>query len=415
MNYILGFGLSTLGFLSSYQNKDIKILEKKPYNGGHAYSHQFKEFYFDEGVHILHSKNKNFLKLFLKKNNYISKSSKVINFYEGLWFKYPVQNNLLDIGPKIKYLTSYLTRPINEKPKNFLEWCTSTYGFEITKNFYNLYTKKYWNKDLDELDTSWLTGRVFDVNDEKVIKNTFFQNNESVETFNEFKYPKKNGFYGFFKKDFEKYKNIVSNNVKIKKIDLKKRMIIYNNHNKPYEKIYSSIPLPELKKYINFPKKISKCLDSLEYTSLYMINIIIKKGAIRNDHDWNYVYDKGSNISRISILNNINNIKTSKNIGLQLEMFKLGSEKYKLNLEKEINKFIKIFNIKKTDIVDFKNNFVEYSYIISKNSNKKNVSLIKNYLNKYEIYPFGLYGDWIYYWSDQSFMKGAAFGKKFNK
>ena len=192
-------------------------------------------------------------------------------------------------------------------------------------------------------------------------------------------------------------------------------MIIYNNHNKPYEKIYSSIPLPELKKYINFPKKISKCLDSLEYTSLYMINIIIKKGAIRNDHDWNYVYDKGSNISRISILNNINNIKTSKNIGLQLEMFKLGSEKYKLNLEKEINKFIKIFNIKKTDIVDFKNNFVEYSYIISKNSNKKNVSLIKNYLNKYEIYPFGLYGDWIYYWSDQSFMKGAAFGKKFNK
>ena len=41
------------------------------------------------------------------------------------------------------------------------------------------------------------------------------------------------------------------------------------------------------------------------------------------------------------------------------------------------------------------------------------MNIIKEYLNKHGIYPFGLYGDWIYYWSDQSFMKGMSFGKKF--
>ena len=79
MNFILGFGISSLGFIKGFGAKNIKILEKNSYNGGHAYSHQLKEF-FDEGTHILHSKNKFFLKLLLKNKKYISKSSKSSKF-----------------------------------------------------------------------------------------------------------------------------------------------------------------------------------------------------------------------------------------------------------------------------------------------------------------------------------------------
>ena len=55
-----------------------------------------------------------------------------------------------------------------------------------------------------------------------MIKNTFFSNKETVSTFNEFKYPKKFGFYGFFKPEFKKYENIVENEIVIKKINQKK-------------------------------------------------------------------------------------------------------------------------------------------------------------------------------------------------
>ena len=414
MNFILGFGLSSLGFLKGYKKKDIHILEKNKYSGGHAYSHKFNNYFFDEGVHILHTKNKKFLNLFLKDNNYILKNSKVINYYKGNWFKYPVQNNLLELDDRLKYLVSYLTRAVKKNPKNFLEWCESTYGTAITSEFYNAYTSKYWNKQLKELDTSWLSGRVFSSNDVQVVKNTFFTNTDSVETFNEYRYPKKNGFYGFFKDEFNKYKNITTNNVEIKKIDLKNKIITYNNNTRNYDKIYSTIPLPEFQKYINFPKKIKSCLSTLEYTSLYMINIIIKKNALKYDHDWNYVYDKNTNISRISILNNINSSRKNQNIALQLEIFKLGKKNYKLNIKREISNFTKMFKIQDSDIIAYDSKFVKYSYIISKKSNKGNVNIIKEYLNKHGIYPFGLYGDWIYYWSDQSFMKGMSFGKKFN-
>lgn len=414
MNYILGFGLSTLGFLKGYKKNDIKILEKNSYNGGHAYSHKFKDFYFDEGTHILHTKNKQFLNLFLKKNKFISKSSKVLNYYNGTWFKYPVQNNLLNLDYKLDYLTTYLTRPNYSNPKNFLEWCLSAYGKEITNKFYSVYTKKYWNKNLDVLDTSWLPGRVFNANDKQVIKNTFFENKESVITFNEFKYPKKYGFYGFFKDNFKKYENITTNNVIIKKINLRKKTISYGKNEEKFDKIYTTIPLPELKKYISFPKIIQDCLNSLEYTSLYTLNIIINKNTFKYDHDWNYLYDKNSNISRISILNNIGQVN-SKNIALQVEMFKLGGTNYNLNIDYELSNLIKIFKINRNDIIDYDFKSIKYSYVISKNSNSASVKKIKEYLNKYDIYPFGLYGDWIYYWSDQAFLKGLDFGKKFNK
>ena len=415
MNFILGFGISSLGFIKGFGAKNLKILEKNSYNGGHAYSHQLKEFFFDEGTHILHSKNKFFLKLLLKNKKYISKSSKVLNFKDGEWFKYPVQNNLLNFKNKIDYLTSFLVRNTKKIGNNYHDWCLSAYGDEITNKFYKVYTKKYWNKDLKILDTSWLPGRVFKAEDKQVIKNTFFSNKETVSTFNEFKYPKKFGFYGFFKQEFKKYENIVENEIVIKKINQKKRTIYYNKKEYAYENIYSSIPLHELKKIIKFPKDIIRSIDALEFTSLYTINIIIKNKSFKFSHDWNYLYDKKSKISRVSILNNINKKKKLKKIALQAEIFVLGGKKKKVNFTRELKHLAKVFDFKIHDITDYKIKFVKYSYVISKNTNFKNVKKIKDYLNEYKIYPFGLYGDWQYYWSDQAYLKGMKLGSQLVK
>ena len=32
-----------------------------------------------------------------------------------------------------------------------------------------------------------------------------------------------------------------------------------------------------------------------------------------------------------------------------------------------------------------------------------------------KIYPFGLYGDWQYYWSDQAYLKGMKLGSQLAK
>ena len=328
MNYILGFGVSALGFLSAFKKRNITILEKNSHSGGHAYSHKFNGFYFDEGTHISHSKDKKFLKKILINNRYKSKYSKVLNYSDGNWFDYPIQNNLINFDDKLDYLHSFLSRNEIKKPSNFQDWCISNYGNKITNDFYKKYTKKYWNKNLIDLDTTWITGRVFNSKEDQILLNTFFKNKDKLSTFDKFKYPKKNGFYGFFKTKFESYKNITLNNVKIKKIDKKNKIISTNLFKKEYKNIFSTIPIPELPNYITFPKKIITCINSLEFTSLYTLNIIINK-KIDFNHDWNYIYDESTNISRVTILNNTNQLNSNRT-AIQAEIFELGKRKKKI-------------------------------------------------------------------------------------
>ena len=55
-NILIGFGLSGLGFVENFKGS-IKILEKNYKPGGHSKSINFKNYYFDEGAHISHTKN----------------------------------------------------------------------------------------------------------------------------------------------------------------------------------------------------------------------------------------------------------------------------------------------------------------------------------------------------------------------
>ena len=64
---VLGSGLSVLGFLEKNKINNFKVFDKNAYFGGHSYSHNINGQFFDEGAHISHSKNKDFIDLILKK------------------------------------------------------------------------------------------------------------------------------------------------------------------------------------------------------------------------------------------------------------------------------------------------------------------------------------------------------------
>ena len=107
-NILIGSGLSSLGFLENL-NKDITfdIYDKNSYIGGHAYSHKIEDYYFDEGAHISHTKNDQFLtyiNLEQNKKNYNLFKSNVVNFYQGKKIGYPIQLNLKDLTFKEKVL-----------------------------------------------------------------------------------------------------------------------------------------------------------------------------------------------------------------------------------------------------------------------------------------------------------------------
>lgn len=414
MNYLLGFGISGLGFITKINNKkNFKIIEKNSYPGGHSKSHKFNNFYFDEGAHIMHSKNIKFLKKFTKINHTIQKS-KVLNYRSNNWFYYPVQENLLGIDNKLDYLKSYLLRENKKRTNTFEDWCQINYGSKITSDFYKVYTKKYWRRNLDELDTDWLKGRLISPNDTDIILNTFFINNHSKASFNKFRYPKNKGFINFFEREFKKYQKHCYFNSKIEQIDLKRKQLQVNKKLYDYENIYSTIPLPELLKIIDFPNYIKKDIEGLNNTSLTCINLIIKN-THKVNHHWHYIYDKKIPISRVSIINNLINVKSNK-LAIQLEIFNdKKKDDIKYNYKRIIKKFLETINLDIDSLIDYEIKKIKYAYIISDNKKEKRVKRIKKYLSNYNFYPFGLYGDWKYYWTDQSYYKGQEMAHHANK
>ena len=413
-NILIGSGIAALGFLENYKKK-IDIFEKNKYFGGHAYSHKIKNNFFDEGAHISHTKNKFFIKKIINKSNfYIIKKSKIFNYYKFKKMGYPIQFSLkgLNFYEKLfSFLSLFsLLFKFKIKTQNYHEWCNNNFGNYLSNKFYYQYTLKYWRTDPRLMRFDWSKKRILKKNIFESILSIFF-NVESKLIYTEFKYPKEGGFFSFFKKNYDAYK--INTNHKLKKIDLEKKLLNFQIKKIKYKKLFSTIPLTEYPSLVkNMPIKIKNENNKLKYTKCITFNFKIKNRKKITDH-WCYFYDKNIEASRMTLLSNIKSSSEKYYIG-QIEVFRRNDEKFsqkqiKKNVLWTINKFFKLK--KKTDIIFFKPNIVEFGYpvpLIDNNEDK-----IINWLKRNDIISFGLYGTWEFMWTDESYLNGKLFGKKF--
>tara|TARA_B100000989_G_scaffold293009_1_gene269778 strand:+ start:11051 stop:12340 length:1290 start_codon:yes stop_codon:yes gene_type:complete len=421
-NILIGSGIASLGFLENIdKSQNFQVYDRNEYVGGHAYSFKIDDMYFDEGAHISHSNNKNFLKYIdaYNENKFRFFKSKVCNFYENRKLGYPIQLNLKDLkfNEKIKFLKESFTKTKKlEECKNYHEWLLNSYGKFLTENYYNLYTKKYWRTNPIDMSIDWTKGRLAEKKIINTIKSLFFNNKDNSLVYSNFRYPRKNGFFNIFKKKYDKFKINLDHNVE--KIDLKKKKIYFtNNLVKEYNVIVSSIPLNEYKNIIlNIPKNIYEFLNSLKYTKLVTYNYkLVKK--INHDFHWCYFYDVDIPISRMSLLSNISPNYDKKHLVVQAEVFfrndeKFNNEKYDIKVREEIIKFFNLDDEK--DILMEKKVFIEKAYPIPLLGHQNKINYVKDWLAKNNIYQIGLYGNWEFMWTDQTFFNGKKVAEKIN-
>jgi protoporphyrinogen oxidase len=414
---ILGGGLAGLGFHLTEKNSEIYELSSKI--GGHAKSSEFHGYFFDEGAHINHSKNSKWLD-FINKKNINNRKSTVKNYLKNKLFGYPIQSNLghLNKLDKVKYLNSFIKAQLNntnKDPKNYKDWCYSSYGKELTEDYYNIFTEKYWRTPMDELSTDWLKGRLIKSDFEDILKGAFSIKSEDKSVFNYFKYPKNGGFQYFFDKAYD-YSKIHLNH-RATSLDLVSKEIIFNNnYTKNFSTIINSIPIPELIKITkNLPNVIKQAADNLKYTSLIQLNVIIKRESISiSDLTWFYVYDEDMDISRVSIIDNLTSNRNKDTIAFQVEIFRRCDENFDINkiAEKGLIDLCRILKISSNNIINHEVQFIKYAYVISDNNRFDSVKLIEKFYESNNVYGIGLFGRWNYVWSDAAFLSGVEMAKK---
>jgi protoporphyrinogen oxidase len=417
---ILGAGLAGLG--CALEAPGSRIYEAKPHVGGHAASHDLGGVSFDEGAHICHSKDPEFLELIGRSTvPHVSIAPSVVrNSWCGSWVGYPVQNHLheLPIDLRIKALSDLVqafAAPSADAPANYRQWCLRQYGPTLTHEFYERFTSKYWRVAMEDLATDWLGGRLLPSQLERVIEGAFRAPSDGQAVFTTFRYPQRGGFFGFFA---DMYRGLpLQLNQRAVEIDALGRTITFaSGIRKSYEAMASSIPLPELVRITkDIPGRLQELAKGLRHTQLLCVNLLVNRPQLTDCH-WFYVYDEAIDASRVSVPSNLSPTSALDGVtALQAEIFRRDDEPLEVEAltERTVNQLAALLNFDPgRDVMNVAAVPVRYSYVISDHRRASIVQELCEWFEARRIFPMGLYGRWKYIWSDAALLDGRRTARR---
>ena len=415
MNIILGAGIS--GISASYElknnNIDSIIFEKNNDWGGLLDNFQINGFRFDKFIHLSFSQDEYVNSIFTK-TPLIRHKPLSYNYYKGYWLKHPAQNNLFPLSQSEKILITddfKLSKEVEtEKIKNYEEWLRVQFGNYFAENFPMVYTEKYWTVESKDLETKWVGDRMYKPTLEEIENGCLTDLTPNTYYAKEMRYPEKGGYKSFLKPMLNGLS--IKTNAKVISIDLQKKQIVLDSSETfQYQNLISSLPLPEICKLIkHLPPNILAASEKLNFTSGYLISLGFNKPEIANKL-WFYIYDKDVLPSRVYSPS----LKSQDNApdgcsSIQAELYFNKGQKLNISdeelLDQTISKFIEMGLFKEEDIIVKDIRIEKYANVVFDHFIYENRKIVLDFLEDNKIITVGRFGEWDYFWSDQSLLSG---------
>lgn len=412
-NLILGAGIAGLGASYALRKKgdECIIVEKDNTFGGLCSSFEINGFRFDRFVHLSFSKINEVNEIFNRSCPDIYRHiPNPFNLYKGKWIKHPAQNNLFPLSENEKKLIidDFLKRPSIEGAliNNYEDWLRLQFGDYFAEHFPMVYTRKYWRKEAKDLRTEWVGSRVYQPSIDEVIAGS--KSSETPITYyaKEMRYPKKGGYKAYLN-DLVDGADI-RYNLKVIKIDTENKVVYFENGNiAHYERLISSIPLPELAHMCNAPVDILSAADKLECTSGYHISVGLKTKNIP-PYIWWYIYDEDILASRVyspSLKSEDNALQGCSSIQLEVSCKENEYSEQEL-INGTVGKLVEKGILNAEDILFTHVGFEKYANVIFTAPIYESRKIVRDYLLSVGIATIGRFGEWDYLWSDQSLISG---------
>ncbi len=412
---VLGAGLAGLGFARTLPGS--RVFEAEDHPGGHAWSKPFAGTHYDQGAHICHAKDPEWLKLVYQAAGEVSQMerSTVKNYWRGHFFSYPVQNHLneLPLDIRIQALTDLVKAQVEYKgcePQDYAQWCLYNYGHHLSDQFYRVFTEKYWRKPMEALGTDWLAGRLLPTQLDNILAGALAPQDEKQAVFRLFHYPKQGGFFRFFEALYQDVP--ISYQKRAVRIRASQKRVEFEDGSScDFETLVSSMPLDKLVAIVDdAPKAVREAVKHLEHLVLICINYLVKSADLR-PFDWMYIYDHEIEPSRVSVPSRLSSSAPGTDVAsLQAEIFRRPDEPFNPQqlLDDTLVRLGPLLGYSPTrDVVDAEPVIVPYSYVVSTKARKAAVGVIHNWLAEVGIMPIGLYGQWKYMWSQDAYATGV--------
>ena len=423
---ILGAGLS--GLSAAYHlKKDYQLFEKEKSVGGLCRSLKIKGFIFDHGPHILFPKDKYVAQLIRKLlgQNLRTQTREAWIYHKfcDVYTRFPFQSHLHGLPVSVVkdcILGFYNTlKKKDKKPRNYEEWIIWNFGQGIAKHLMIPYAEKIWTIPPSQMNFDWVWNRVPRLSMEDLLEGALRDNPQLFGFNTEFWYPYHGGIEALPSAFLPKVKNINLNH-EVVTIYVNKKYVEFKNNKKVYyDKLISTLPLPEIVKRLDeAPASVKKAAQELKNNSVYCVNLGIDRGKISPYH-YIYFYEPDFLFHRISFPMNLSPYTTPtgcSSVTTEISYSqhkKVGRENLTERVIKNLQK-AKILRpddkILVADVADIK-----CAYVIYDLNHRKNVNIIHDFLRKKDILPCGRFGEWEYFNIDHSIASGKRIAEEINQ
>ncbi len=298
-------------------------------------------------------------------------------------------------------------------PRNFKEFIYKVWGAGIAKHFAIPYNEKLWAVPLEEMETSWLGGRVPLPDLEEMIEGALSPVPKPMGPNARFGYPLRGGFQALMDGFLPHLRGELRLNTRVTGLSPLRRTATFGDGTKVrYDHLISTMPLPRLIALAadEAPADIRAAARELRHVSVRCVNLAVGRPDITEKH-WIY-YPEDTVFHRIFVQGNASPYcNRPGGFGFTCEITYSPSKPLPCDgddlIRRCIDDAIAVGFIRADDPVWAANQVdLPVAYVVYDHGRAENVERIRAWLEQHDILLAGRYSEWEYYNSDHAFIAG---------
>jgi UDP-galactopyranose mutase len=448
---VVVIGAGPTGLSAAYHlGEDSLLLEQHDRVGGWCRSIEDGGFTFDHAGHIMFSNDPYVHALYerlLGKNVHWQEREAWI-YSHGVHTRYPFQGALYGLPPDV--ITECLvgaietriaaasarpdgqavsdccadgvmeasceTAPADGAPvqnESMRQFIYRVWGKGVAKHFAIPYNEKLWAVSLDEMETSWLGGRVPLPNLEEMIAGAVAPVAKPMGPNARFGYVLRGGFQALMNGFLPHLRGELRLGARVARVSAARHSVTLTDGSElSYRDLISTMPLPLLVQELGdeVPGDIAEAARRLRHVSVRCVNLGVGREAVTEKH-WIY-YPEDTVFHRIFVQGNASpHCNAPGGFGLTCEITHSPHKPLPCDGDALIRLCIedcrRVGMLRLDDPIWVANQVeLPYAYVVYDHARAACVARIREWLESRDVFSVGRYGAWEYYNSDHAFLAG---------
>jgi protoporphyrinogen oxidase len=428
---ILGAGVTGLAlarFLieGGLAAESIHLFERSSVPGGLCRSKTAGGFTYDvAGGHILYSKDRPAMSWMMEHAGgeaaFARRDRHTRIRWEDRWVRYPFENGLGDLPAQANfecirgYVQAWHARQTNGSaaPADFKSWIRWRFGDGIAEHFMDPYNEKIWKRDLAEITSDWVAGRVPDAPVDDVLRASVGIPTEGYTHQAIFYYPLHGGFQALTDGLAAPLMPRIRLSTPVREIERTRAGARVNGEE--FDLVVSTLPLNALPGIVrNVPAPIAAAMRGLAYNGLVSLLIALDRPE-HPDLSWVYLPQRAQGpANRVTYMSNYSpgNAPAGKT-SLLAEVTWPGGERFPdSSLDREvIEGLVHAGLVEEREILFTDRSEVEQAYVVYDAGHVARRKAAIDWLEEVGILPIGRFGRYDYDNSDQCVIKARELAR----